>query len=199
MSGAGVSSGARASTLVVSRGDRNGNLVAEHLYRVLGPKQLQLFVDVRKDRLGARHWHRFVCRELVVRASLLAPRRCLETPLTATGPWSRPRLVNCGRLARQSSAEEHQEGQRCLLRAFEQGVPAMFVRTGLTIDGGLITRYYFVLAPGLVESLLDATAERNYPQQWYRALCTRLMIDSAGFLRLQDCRISGWPGPSHRR
>ena len=183
--------GARA-TLAVSSVDRNGRIVTESLLRVVGTRRLELFVDVRKDRLGAQRWHRFVCREVAVRASSLAPRRCLETPLTATGSWSGSRLVNCGRFARRfepPSAEE-QEGQRCLLRAFEQSVPAMLVRTGLTLDSGPMTSYYSVLAPGLVERLADATGEHHYPRQWYRELCTRLTIDSGGVLRLQDCRMT---------
>ena len=180
------------ATLAVSSLDRNGSLVTERLFRVLGTGRLELFVDVRKDRLGAQRWHRFVCRELVVPARFLAPRRCLETPLTATGSWTGPRLLDCGRYARRlepPSAEE-QEGQRCLLRAFEQSVPAMLVRTGLTLDSGPMTSYYSVLAPGLVEKLADATGERHYPRQWYRELCTRLTIDSGGVLRLQDCRMT---------
>lgn len=190
------------ATLVVSRGDRNGNLVAEHLYRVLGPKRLELFVDVRLDRLGAQRWHRFVCRELAVRASSLAPRRCLETPLTATGSSS-ARHVGCGRYARRglvpASAEEL-EGYRCLVDAFQRGEPALLVYTATTvIDGDEISVYYSVLGPGRVERLLDGTRFRYAVPQWHRFLCGQVSLSSAGGLIVQDCRYTTLPETFPRR
>jgi hypothetical protein len=192
--------GARA-TLAVSSVDRNGRIVTESLLRVVGTRRLELFVDVKKDRLGAQRWHRFVCRELVIRARFLAPRRCLETPLTATGFWTGPRLLDCGRYARrfEPPSTDEQEGRQCLVRAFEQGAPAMLVVTGLTLDSGPMTTYYSVLAPGLAERLMDATGERFYPRQWYRQLCSRLTIDSRGFLDFQDCRFTVRPAWFPRR
>ena len=191
--------GARA-TLAVRRGDRNGDVVAEHLYRVLGPRRLELFVDVRKDRLGAQRWDRFVCRELTVRARVLAPRRCLETPLTATGSWSGPRLLNCGRFAhRFEPSPEEQEGRRCILRAFEQGAPAMLVVTGLTIDAGPMTAYYSVLGPRRAERLVDATKERYGIPQWHRFLCGQVSLSLRGSLEFQECRYTVLPAwfPRH--
>jgi hypothetical protein len=192
--------GGRA-TLVVSRGDRNGSLVTENFFRVVGTRRLELFVDVRKDRLGAQRWRRFVCRELAVRVGSLAPRQCVETPLTATGPRGGPRQLDCGRyvLRFDSSRAGLQEGSRCLLQAFQRAVPAMLLVTQPTVEGDPIATYYAVLGSQRVERLVDATRDRFGLPQWHRFICRKLSINSRGFLDFQDCRQTVLPATFPRR
>jgi hypothetical protein len=189
--------GAPAS-LAVSRLDRSGSILTEKLFRVLGARRLELFVDVRKDRLGAQRWDRFVCRKLVARAGSLAPRRCVETPLTATGSES-VRHAGCGRFVRfgPSTAEER-EGYRCLVGAFQRGQPAQLVVTWLTVEGDPITDYIAVLGPQRVERLVDATKDRYSIPQWHRFLCGLVVLDARG-LNFRDCRASVLPETFPRR
>jgi hypothetical protein len=178
--------GTRA-TLVVARAARDGSLVTEKYFRVLGARRLELFVDVRKDhvRLGAHLWHRFVCRELLApRGTSLAPSRCTETPLTAVGARS-GRYLDCSRFLVPGG---EQEGNRCLVEAFQRGERALLVWTSFTLEGDPFSVYLAVLGPGRLERLVDATRDRYGVPQWHRFLCSGLVLNPRGFFEYRDCR-----------
>jgi hypothetical protein len=66
-------------------------------------------------------------------------------------------------------------------------------RVACTVEGDAITRYYSVLGPGRVESLVDATLDRFGVRQWHRAICTGVSLTLGGSLELRDCIHSTLP------
>jgi len=187
--------GTRA-TLVVERFDRSGSPVAEEHFRVLAVNRLELLLDVKADRFGAQRWQRFICRELLVRRGVsVATRRCVETPLTANGAGSGPRQLDCGRfvLRFEPMTADLEEGNRCLLRAFQRGAFAMLVVTRPTIEGDPLTTYYAVLGPRRAERLVDATRDRFSVRRWYRFVCEEISINSRGSLDFRSCCESVLP------
>jgi hypothetical protein len=184
--------GSRA-TLVAAHVDRGGRVLTEKHYRVLHADRLEVFVDVRTDRFGAQRWHRYVCTDLrTPRGLSLAPRRCTETPLTATGAQAGPRYRDCGRSVKRGiePGPAFRAGNRCLVEAFERGERAMFVTTLPTLEGDPTTWYFAVLGLGRVEYLVDAIRDRYSVPHWHRALCTAVSLTPRGSLDFRDCRHS---------
>lgn len=66
-------------------------------------------------------------------------------------------------------------GRRCLLAAFEAGVPATFVIRATTIEGDPFTRSYVVRGLGEVEIIDDARADRFGGGKIESQRCSRLV------------------------
>jgi hypothetical protein len=71
-------------------------------------------------------------------------------------PSGTPFGIDCGGEDQQMGTNLNQEGRRCLLNAYEDGVRATFVSRLTTIEGDPITRTYAVYGPGDVRIAHDA-------------------------------------------
>jgi hypothetical protein len=68
--------------------------------------------------------------------------------------------IDCGVETLQMGSETNQEGRRCLLEAFEAGMPAQFVSRMTSTEGDPIVRTYSVFGPGDVRIAHDARLDK---------------------------------------
>ena len=69
----------------------------------------------------------------------------------------------------------NEDGRRCLLTAFEAGVPATFVIRATTIEGDPFTRSYVVRGVGVVDIITDSRADRFGASGIVTQRCDRLV------------------------
>jgi hypothetical protein len=102
--------------------------------------------------------------------------------VSATPPSARAesQLPSCGweLIERTADGERGDPDVRiCLLEAYRTGEPAEMVRTGPTVEGGVVRHIYRVLGPDDIEWLTDWTHDPLSSGGWERRRCTELEID----------------------
>jgi hypothetical protein len=110
-------------------------------------------------------------------------RRLIISP-TPAAVLAGGRLPSCG----WDLVERTPEGDRfdvearlCLLEDYEAGEPAEMVRTGPTVEGGIVREIFRVLGPDEIEFIIDWTHDPLGPGGWQLMRCAALeQIDAGG-------------------
>ena len=61
-----------------------------------------------------------------------------------------------------------------MLEAFETGEPAEMIRTGTTVEGGIVREIYRILGPDEIEWIIDWTHDPLGQNGWQLMRCTEL-------------------------